>query len=165
MSSPCCKVTRSSIYGDPGARGPSRSSCSVAVACYQKRVKDLIDVISSHSLRFRRLALRYLGNAADAEDAVQDALLSALTHVDRFKGRAKMSTWLTTIVINSARMKLRRRLSRVQIALDEPRGEQNVSVTDMVSDIHPDPEEMHCKREIAERIAYATSRISAFAKQ
>jgi RNA polymerase sigma factor (sigma-70 family) len=110
----------------------------VAVACYQKRVKDLTDVISSHSLRFRRLALRYLGNAADAEDAVQDALLSALTHVDKFKGRAKMSTWLTTIVIDSARMRLRRRLSRVQIALDEPRGEQNVSVTDMVLDIHPD---------------------------
>jgi RNA polymerase sigma-70 factor, ECF subfamily len=131
-----------------------------AVECYQKRVEELTDVITNHSLRFRRLALRYLGNAADADDAVQDALLSALRHVDEFKGRARMSTWLTTIVINSARMKVRRRLSRVQIALDEPRGEQNVSLTDMVSDIHPDPEEMYRKREIAERIAYATSRLS-----
>jgi DNA-directed RNA polymerase specialized sigma24 family protein len=43
-----------------------------------------------------------------------------LTHVDQIKGRAQMSTWLTTIVINSARMKLRRRLSQVQVALDEP---------------------------------------------
>jgi RNA polymerase sigma-70 factor (ECF subfamily) len=62
-----------------------------------------------------------LGNGADAEDAVQDALPPALTHVDQFKGRAQMSTWLTTIVINSARMKLRRRLSQGQVALDEPR--------------------------------------------
>ena len=67
---------------------------------YQRRVQELTDVISSHSLRFRRIALGHLGNAADAEDAVQDALLSALRHVDQFKGRAKMSTWLTAIVIN-----------------------------------------------------------------
>ena len=71
---------------------------------YQRRVQELTDVISSHSLRFRRIALGHLGNAADAEDAVQDALLSALRHVDQFKGRAKMSTWLTAIVINSARI-------------------------------------------------------------
>jgi DNA-directed RNA polymerase specialized sigma24 family protein len=65
-------------------------------------------------------SLGRLGNV-DADDAVQDALLPALTHVDQIKGRAQMSTWLTTIVINSARTKLRRRLSQVQVALDEPR--------------------------------------------
>jgi hypothetical protein len=40
----------------------------------------------------------------------------------------RLSTWLTTIVINSARMKLRRRLSQVQVAPDEPWGEQNLSL-------------------------------------
>jgi DNA-directed RNA polymerase specialized sigma24 family protein len=63
----------------------------VAVECCQRRVQELTEVITSHSLRFRRIALRYLGNAADAEDAVQDAFLSALTHVNQYKGRAKMS--------------------------------------------------------------------------
>jgi RNA polymerase sigma-70 factor (ECF subfamily) len=133
---------------------------AVAVECDQRRMQELTDVITSHSLRFRRIALGHLGNAADAEDAVQDALLSALTHVDQFKGRAKMSTWLTTIVINSARMKLRRRLSPVQIALDETVGEQNISVVDTVSDTRPDPEEVYRKREIAETLADATSRLS-----
>jgi RNA polymerase sigma-70 factor (ECF subfamily) len=71
-----------------------------------------------------------------------------------------MSTWLTTIVINSARMKLRRRLSQVQIALDETGGEQNVSVADMLSDTRPGPEEAYRKREIAETLAHATSRLS-----
>jgi RNA polymerase sigma-70 factor (ECF subfamily) len=133
---------------------------AVAVECDQRRMQELTDVITSHSLRFRRIALGHLSNAADAEDAVQDALLSALTHVDQFKGRAKMSTWLTTIVINSARMKLRRRLSPVQIALDETVGEQNISVVDTVSDTRPDPEEVYRKREIAETLADATSRLS-----
>jgi len=133
---------------------------AVAAQCYQRRVQELTDIITSHSLCFRRVALRHLGNVADAEDAIQDAFLSALRHVDQFKGRAKLSTWLTTIVINSARMKLRRRSPQVQVALDEPCSEQNLSPADMVSDTRPDPEEMYRKRQIAETVAHATVRLS-----
>jgi RNA polymerase sigma-70 factor, ECF subfamily len=136
------------------------NATAVAVECYQRRVQELADVITNHSLRFRRIALGHLGNAADAEDAVQDALLSAWTHVDQFKGRAKMSTWLTTIVINSARMKLRRRSPQVQVALDEPCSEQNLSPADMVSDTRPDPEEVYRKRQIAQTLAHATLGLS-----
>lgn len=133
---------------------------AVAVERYQRRVQELTDVITSHWLRFRRIALGHLGNPADAEDAVQDALLSAWTHVHQFRGQAKMSTWLTTIVINSARVKLRRRLSQAQIPLEETDGEEHLSVADMVSDTGPDPEQAYCKREIAETVAHATSRLS-----
>ena len=136
------------------------NATAVAVECYQRRVQELADVITNHSLRFRRIALGHLGNAADAEDAVQDALLSAWTHVDQFKGRAKMSTWLTTIVINSARMTLRRRSPQVQVALDEPCSEQNLSPADMVSDTRPDPEEVYRKRQIAQTLAHATLGLS-----
>jgi RNA polymerase sigma-70 factor (ECF subfamily) len=132
----------------------------VAVECYQRRVQELADVITNHSRLFRRIALGHLGNAADAEDAVQDALLSAWTHVDQFKGRAKLSTWLTTIVINSARMKLRRRCPQVQIALDEPCSEQTLSPAETVSDTRPDPEAVYTKRQIAETLAHATLRLS-----
>jgi len=132
----------------------------VAGECYQRRVQELTDVIASHSLRFRRIALGHLGNAADAEDAVQDALLSAVTHVHQFRGQAKMSTWLMTIVINSARMKLRRRSPQVQVALDEPWSKQNLSPADTVSDTRPGPEEVYRKRQIAETLAHATLRLS-----
>ena len=132
----------------------------VAGECYQRRVQELTDVIASHSLRFRRIALGHLGNAADAEDAVQDALLSAVTHVHQFRGQAKMSTWLMTIVINSARMKLRRRSPQVQVALDEPCGERSLPPADMVSDTRPGPEELYRKRQIAETLAHATLRLS-----
>jgi hypothetical protein len=47
---------------------------------------------------FCRIAYRFLENTADAEDAVQDALLSAYQHIDQFRGEAQMSTWLTAIV-------------------------------------------------------------------
>ena len=131
----------------------------IAVECYQSKVQELTDVITHHSARFRRIALGHLSNRADAEDAVQDALLSALTHVDQFRGQAKMSAWLTTIVINSARMKLRRRLAWVQLALDETDGQQEL-LEDIVSDTRPDPEETYREREIAEALAQATSQLS-----
>ena len=131
---------------------------SIPVGC--GKVQQLLDVITDHSPRFRRIALGHLGNLADAEDAVQDALLSALTHVEQFRGEAKMATWLTSIVINSARMKLRRRLFSVQVSLDETDGEQNLSPSDVVPDTRPGPEEACRQREIAERLAHATSRLS-----
>jgi len=44
---------------------------------------------------------------------------------------------------------LRRRLSQVQVALDEPWGEQNLSLANTLSDARPDPEEAYRKRQIA----------------
>jgi RNA polymerase sigma-70 factor, ECF subfamily len=40
---------------------------------------------------------------------VQDALLAACTHIDQFRGGSQMSTWLSAIVHNCARMQLRKR--------------------------------------------------------
>jgi RNA polymerase sigma-70 factor, ECF subfamily len=72
------------------------------VCIFEKETQEMEDVLTQSMSSFYRRAYRYLGNAADAEDAVQDALLSACRHLDQFKGQSKMSTWLTTIVINSA---------------------------------------------------------------
>lgn len=55
-----------------------------------------------------RLALRLTGNAADAEDVVQEALESAFKGVARFEGRSSLKTWLYRITHNAALMRLRR---------------------------------------------------------
>src|SRR5205807_3638285 len=89
-----------------------------------------------------RRAYRILGNTADAEDAVQDALLAAYTHLDQFRGQAQISTWLTTIVLNCARLQLRRRLRHIQVSLDESTGgPQPVSVSERLADRRPIPGE------------------------
>ena len=127
----------------------------IAIECYQSKVQELTDIITRHSLRFRRIALARLRNSADAEDAVQDAVLSAFTHVHQFRGQSKMSTWVTTIVINSSRMKLRRRSASVQA--DE---QQDIPLENIVSHMWPGPEESYFKREIAEKLGRAISRLS-----
>jgi RNA polymerase sigma-70 factor (ECF subfamily) len=102
---------------------------------------------------FYRSAFRYLGNVADAEDAVQDALLSAYKHIGQFRGQARISTWLSAIVINSALMQLRRRSRQPQVSLDEQNPEQEShALCDRLPDRGPTPEEACRGAELAEHI-------------
>ena len=102
-----------------------------------------------------RGAYRLLGNAADAEDAVQDALLAAYTHLEQFRGRSKMSTWLGAIVHNSARMQLRTRLRHVHVSLDEPVGElEENSALERLTDRRPSPEEEYRSTELGRHLTH-----------
>src|SRR2546427_11577985 len=47
-------------------------------------------------------ALRVLGNTEDAEDALQDGLLSADRNLRRFEGRAPFSTLVERVVVHAA---------------------------------------------------------------
>ena len=115
----------------------------------EKEAREPQDVFSRHQPLLYRTAYRYLGNAADAEDAVQDALLSACRHLDQFKGQSKMSTWLTTIVINSALTKLRRRPRQIHMSLDDQFGEEpGYCVSDRLADQRPTPEDECIKSDL-----------------
>ena len=108
----------------------------------EKGIREMNDVLSRYLPRFYRSAYRQLGNEADAEDAVQDALLAGYKHLDQFKGEAQMSTWLTAIITNCARMQLRRRPRQPHVSLDEPLGEdQTYCLSDGLADSAPSPED------------------------
>jgi RNA polymerase sigma-70 factor (ECF subfamily) len=108
-----------------------------------------------------RRAYRILGNAADAEDAVQDALLAAYTHLDQFRGQSQISTWLTTIVLNCARLQLRRRLRHVQVSLDECNADLHpVSVSERLADYRPNPEDECTESELSARLIHLHSYLS-----
>lgn len=64
-----------------------------------------------------RLALKMLGDSADAEDVLQNTFLKALQHLPEFEGRSSLSTWLYRIAANEALMMLRKR--RPTIPVDE----------------------------------------------
>jgi len=107
------------------------------------------DHILVHSLpRFRRIAMRVLRNAEDAEDAVQDAMLSAHRHIAHFAGRSQMSTWITSIVINAVRMQLRRRSRRPTLSLDQELKDGVRSFDEWLIDPSPTPEQTLQGREL-----------------
>ena len=65
------------------------------------------------------VARRYLPQAHDAEDALQDAFLSAFKSIDRFEGGSRLSTWLHRIVVNAALMKLRTKRRKPEESIDD----------------------------------------------
>ena len=66
-------------------------------------------VMRRYNAKLFRVARAILKNDADAEDALQEAYLAAFKAMDRFEGTARLSTWLTRIVINQALGRLRAR--------------------------------------------------------
>jgi len=119
---------------------------------HQSGAEQLMNIFVDRWQSLYRIAMRQLENSADAEDAVQDAFLSAYTHLDQFKRQARMSTWVTTILINSARMKLRRRPRNVHVTLsDHSQDHDSEQVLEMLRDRRPNPEEVSQRNELAER--------------
>jgi RNA polymerase sigma-70 factor, ECF subfamily len=113
---------------------------SVAQIC-DLSSRDLRDAVSRYRPSLYRKAFRYVRDPHDAEDAVQDALLSAYMHLDQFKGTAKMTTWLTAIVINRALMHLRGRPRHSHVSLNEQLNEeQDYCLSDTLADDRPNPE-------------------------
>jgi RNA polymerase sigma-70 factor, ECF subfamily len=104
-----------------------------------------------HGLLFRT-ALRVLGNTEDAEDALQDGLLSAYRNIRRFEGRSQFSTWLTRIVINAALMKRRSAKVRRVLSIEDIHPEDEVSGYGCLADDRPNPEQVYAGREIGEMI-------------
>jgi RNA polymerase sigma-70 factor (ECF subfamily) len=64
-----------------------------------------------HEAALYRTAVRVIGDPAEAEDAVQEALLDAWRHLEHFRGEARFSTWMYRLVTNRRLGPLRRRRS------------------------------------------------------
>jgi RNA polymerase sigma-70 factor, ECF subfamily len=110
---------------------------------------------------FYRIAYRLLGNQADAEDAVQDALLAACKHLNQFRGDAQLSTWLTAIVINCARMQLRQRPRHDHRSLDSRIGEeQQYTLSETLMDERPNPEDECHKSRLVAQLMKSAARLS-----
>ena len=67
----------------------------------------------------RAVARRILANDEDADDAVQEAFLSAFKALGSFAGQSRLSTWLHRIVVNAALMKLRARRRNPERSIDD----------------------------------------------
>lgn len=105
-------------------------------------------LFTRHKRTLFQTALRLLGNAEDAEDALQDGLLSAYRNLKRFEGRSQFSTWLTRIVINAALMRRRSKKVRTAVSLDEPAREDELPASERFADDGPTPEQTYQRTEL-----------------
>jgi RNA polymerase sigma-70 factor (ECF subfamily) len=80
----------------PPPEGPTEG------ASFENLVEEFAD-------RLYSTALRITGSREEAEDAMQDAFLSAYRNRASFQGRSEIGTWLFRIVVNAALQRVRRR--------------------------------------------------------
>ena len=88
------------------------------------------EIYRAHSPRLYSLALRMMGNPADAEDMLQEIFLSAHRKLEGFRGEAALGTWLYRLATNQCLDYLRSRAaktSQLTGTLDDEIGLSDVS--------------------------------------
>jgi RNA polymerase sigma-70 factor (ECF subfamily) len=76
-------------------------------------------LVRTHIGPMLSVARRYLHDEDDAQDAVQEAFASAFRALDSFEGASKLGTWLHTITVRAALMKLRTRRRKPEQSIEE----------------------------------------------
>ncbi|MEO7660127.1 MAG: RNA polymerase sigma factor, partial [Pyrinomonadaceae bacterium] len=71
------------------------------------------------------LCFGMLGREDDARDAAQEAFIAAYRNLSKFRGDAKVSSWLHRIAVNQCLTTKRRQRSRAEDFLDEESGEED----------------------------------------
>ena len=125
------EISRKSRPAPRGRDVPQERPSAVLVRSAQRQLRrsdrDACEAaVRNHQPRMLAVARRILRSEEDAQDAVQDALVSAMRGMGSFDGRAQLATWIHRIVVNSCLMKLRVRKRREAWSLDnswqDPRG-------------------------------------------
>jgi RNA polymerase sigma-70 factor (ECF subfamily) len=129
------------------------------------------ELVDRHRLAVYRAALAAVGSAPEAEDAAQDAFVTAYRRLGTFRGEASFKTWLLTIAWNHAinrRRRLTRWLSRFGARPpNAPRSQQwneaGMTSVEDVQDSRPLPEQAaagaQLRRDIAAEIRALTPKL------
>jgi RNA polymerase sigma-70 factor (ECF subfamily) len=107
-------------------------------------------LLASVAPSIRRFAARMCKNDADADDVLQDALLSIATHLDSFEGRSSLPSWAFTIA-RTACSRRRRGLKNAPAEGDE--------ALDARASERPGPEDTTSSLETSELVAQALARL------
>ena len=129
---------------------PSQGSQEALIEKALAGNQDALEALFSNlSPALYQTALRLVGTPEEAEDVLQEGMLSAFRNLRRFEGRSQFSTWLTRIVINAALMRLRSRRSRPAVSLDERLADDDeMTFADQFPDTAPSPEQIVARREL-----------------
>ena len=102
--------------------------------------------------------MRIIKNHEDMEDALQETLMRALTHIDTFDGRSAFSTWLTRLGVNCALLLLRKKRVRRESSMDQG-NDENGWLIPQIADSSPDPEKYYFQRVTEARLRNAIERL------
>ena len=123
------------------------------------------ELIQPYELAVYRMALSYMKNESDAEDAAQEAFLKAFHKLSAFRGQSKFSTWLISITLNEARRRLRHHRTLRFESLDEPLEEGGHVSPAILRDWREIPSEVLERSEVRELLQAAVNNLSPIYRQ
>jgi len=118
-------------------------------------------LVKPYERRIYAAALAVLRNEAEAEDAAQEAMLKALTHIRQFRAEARFSTWLTQITVNEALMRRRKAHSEIMEPIGERQEEDGTYTPRDFADWREIPSEVLERKEIRQKLASAVAGLAA----
>jgi RNA polymerase sigma-70 factor (ECF subfamily) len=123
------------------------------VALAQTGDLDAFEALANrYERRVYSLALRMLRQEQDAEDVTQQAFLSAMENLGRFRGDASFSTWLLRIATHAALKVIRKRKGLDTVSLEQATEEEDSYGTiphpEYIADWRQSPEELVRKNEV-----------------
>jgi RNA polymerase sigma-70 factor (ECF subfamily) len=121
-------------------------------------------VVASRS-KFLAIANAILRNREDAEDAVQNALLSGYLHLPSFEGRSALTTWFTRIVMNAALMVRRKQKLPWMSPRPETSAADDARRMERIRSSQPDPEMVYAERETFQFINDALGKMKPALRQ
>jgi RNA polymerase sigma-70 factor, ECF subfamily len=142
------------------ARAPQITADRTSEADLVRRARDREEaairlIMQSNNRRLYRIARGMLRNDSEAEDAVQDTYVQALTHLESFRGVSSLATWLARIAMNEALGRLRRQRPSVEWTTLEPGLLEAQIIQFPVSATAEDPEKTMAQREIQQVVEHA----------
>jgi RNA polymerase sigma-70 factor (ECF subfamily) len=114
-------------------------------------------VMRRHNQQLYRAARAIIGSDTDIEDILQQTYLNAFAHLEQFEARAKLSTWLTRIVINEAYARLRRR--RVADSNVDAEGDRGQQLAQQLESAQPNPEQQTYAGELSRELEQAVDNL------
>ncbi len=121
-----------------------------------------LELLRPYERRIFVSALSILGNEADAEDVAQEAISKAFRALGGFRQESKFSTWLTQIVINEAKMRIRKERRHLYESLENgSQGDDGDYIPRDVADWREIPSEALENRELREMLQQAIESLPA----
>lgn len=101
----------------------------------------LTELMERHKQALHRFVYRYVQNQADADELTEETFYRVYRNADRFRTRAKVSTWIFTIAGNLCRDHFRRNKKRaLDLSLDAQfTTSESASLSDVIVFDGPDP--------------------------
>ena len=118
------------------------------------------EVVKPYERRVYSAALAVLRNEADAEDAAQEAILKAFTHIRQFRAEARFSTWLIQIAVNEALMRRRRAHPEIIEPIGEREEEDGQYTPRDFADWREIPSEVLERKEVRQKLADAVAALA-----